>query len=88
LGTKTLESIFVILLLAVIVISVAIFMLGDPKEDFVEAKEYRGSFQSFEVSHEKFSQKYKHMKTTDRYDKKLLEYLDHRQKARDKTFFR
>ena len=50
--------------------------------------EFIGEMQSFEVSHETPGLQYANVKTSERYDDKLFEYLEQIQEARDKTFLR
>ena len=48
--------------------------------------EATGEMQSFEVYHESPNNFDPTKKTTERYDEKLLEYLDHIQESKDNTF--
>ncbi len=87
--TKTLEMLFVLLIVLVFVFFIALILVNETgqKNEFGGFKEITGSMQNFEVSASS-GQNYAPTKTTDRYDKKYLEYLDSIQKSRDNNFLR
>ena len=87
--TKTLETLFALLVVLVFVFLIALILVNESesKTEFGGFKEITGSMQNFEVSASS-DQNYAPTKTSDRYDEKYLEYLDSIQKSRDNTFLR
>ena len=55
-------------------------------DDFDRLNSFVGEMQSFEVFHESSNIYYPTKKNTERYNDKLLDYLDHIQEQRGKTF--
>ena len=87
--TKTLETLFALLVVLVFVFLIALILVNEleSKTEFGGFKEITGSMQNFEVSASS-DQNYAPTKTSDRYDEKYLEYLDSIKQSRDNTFLR
>ena len=90
-NTKTLNKLFVILIVLIPILLSIIILMGEFEEkesDFDGLKEITGAMQTYEVSHENINLRYKHVRTSERFDDKFFEYLESIQESRDKTFFR
>jgi len=86
--TKVLILLIVLILLNVAALHVVGKVEKKVRHKFIISKHATGSFNTYEAYHHPFVKKYRHFKTTKRYDDKFFDYLEHKQKARDKTFFR
>ena len=82
---KTLETLAYILLFLLVLNIIFLFLLKSPVEEF-SSNELTGNMEKFEVYHEDYS--IKQLKTEEKYNKKLLDYLDSKQTSRETTFFR
>tara|TARA_Y100000310_G_scaffold330124_1_gene401248 strand:- start:216 stop:482 length:267 start_codon:yes stop_codon:yes gene_type:complete len=86
--TKTLEVLFTLIVFLVILLFLVLRFVSS-EDEFGGFKEITGNMETFEVSHQE--QKYNPKPTKDntkRYDNKLIDYKDHIEERRDKTFFR
>lgn len=85
---RNIPTLFIILL-AIALVLFTISYIIDSDEIRVNAGELTvvtGEMQSFEAFHESSNNFNPTKKTTERYDEKLLEYLDHIQESKDNTF--
>ncbi len=88
--TNILNILFLVLIVIMAIFLAAIMMIGIFNTEESEAgglTDITGAMQSFEVYHEA-GQQYTSVKTSERYDDKYFEYLEHIKERRDKTFFR
>jgi len=86
-----LNTAFVVLLVIILIlftIYYIIFSIETEEKDYGGLKEITGKVQSFEVSHGETGLDEPTKKGPERYDNKLLDYLEHIQDRRDETFFR
>ncbi len=89
--TKILNVLFVTLLVIMFIFLAAIILINvfEKEESKVSGlTDITGAMQSFEVSHETLSPQYANVKTSERFDDKYFEYLEHIQESRDKTFMK
>jgi hypothetical protein len=84
---KTLEMMFVVLVALIFLVLIAIIMIGE-KEKFGGFKEITGTVQSYEVYHGAGNLRFINIRTTERYDDKFFEHLQHLQQRKDETFMR
>ena len=82
---KTLETLAYILLFLLVLNIIFLFLLKSPVEEF-SSNELTGNMEKFEVYPEDYS--IKQLKTEEKHNKKLLDYLDSKQTSRETTFFR
>jgi len=75
--------VFVIIILIVLDI---FFLLIIPDKNMISSSEFTGDMKTFEVYSDDYS--VKQFKTDDKYNRKLLDYLDSKQDSRSNTFFR
>lgn len=86
-NTRTLEIIFGIIVLLIILLFAALSMVGSGG-DFGGMKEITGSMQTFEIPDQKEYNPMPTKENAQRYDDKLIEYKDHINQRRDDSFLR
>jgi len=91
-SAKFLTKVF-ILLIVLLLLDIAALHVMEKKQwkkhkKFGGLKEITGASHTYEAYHHPDVKKYRHFKTTKKYDDKFFNYLEHKQKARDKTFYR
>ena len=85
---RFLKTIFVILIVLFLIILALIVIIDEPEAEFGGFKEITGAVQTYEIANKLQYHNYNPTKTTDKYDKKYLAYLDSIEDSRDKTFMR
>mgnify|MGYP001567975696 CR=1 FL=1 len=89
--TKILNILFMVLIVIMFIFLAAIILINVfDKEDGKASglTDITGAMQSFEVSHKTAGLQYANVKTSERFDDKYFEYLEHIQESRDKTFMK
>ncbi len=87
--TKTLNILFLVLIAIMVILFLAIILISIFEKEESELgglRDITGAVQSFEVYHG--NPQYISVRTSERYDDKYFDYLEHIQEIRDKTFFR
>ena len=84
-----------ILFVAVIVVMVIFFlalilvnMFSEEEREVGALKDITGTVQNFEVYHGTSNPQYVYVRTSEKFDDKYFEYLEHIEERRDKTFLR
>jgi len=85
--TRTLEILFGIIALLVIILFVALSVVSSDA-DFGGMKEITGSMETFEIPDQKEYNPMPTKENTQRYDNKLIEYKDHIGQRRDESFLK
>ena len=86
-----LNKLFIVLLVLTLVLFTVNYIIDSNEigvNNYYGLVEINGEIQSFEVFHESPNINYPTKKNTERYDEKLLDYLDHIQESRDNTFMK
>ena len=88
---KILNILLVIIILLIIIFGVALVLFNKCDKEYNKwdrSKHFTGKMHSYDVYHKTPHSQYKIIKTSERYDDKYFEYLEHIQESRDKTFMK
>jgi hypothetical protein len=88
---KLLNILFVAVIVVMVIFFIALILVNifsEEEKDIGALKDITGTVQNFEVYHGNSNPQYVHVRTSERYDDKYLEYLEHIKDRRDNTFLR